>query len=192
MRRGSARNDRRTSRGAARGQPAVPILRRPWTARSGPDVSDLRRRVPLVRRALPRERAATRSDQATLIERPDRMVGELRREVRGEGRRARPGSATMLNRFGGAPVDEVDLARRVAPDVERLRGTLPDAGRLCEVMASEGIDFATMLFYQAIHSAPLHGDFVRLIDGLPAAAAAGPAAGKLLVVPAMFYRERPA
>jgi hypothetical protein len=98
----------------------------------------------------------------------------------------------MLNGFGGAPIDEVDLARRVAPDVERLHGNVPDARRLSEVMGSEGIDFATMLFYQAIHASPLHGEFVRLIDGLPASAATGPVAGKLLIVPAMFYRERPA
>jgi len=98
----------------------------------------------------------------------------------------------MLNGFGGAPIDEVDLARQVAPAVERLSGEIPDVRRLREAMLSQGIDFATMLFHQAIHASPLHGEFARLIDGLPVSAMAGPAAGKLIIVPAMFYRERPA
>jgi len=103
----------------------------------------------------------------------------------------------MLNGFGGAPIDEVDLARQVAPTVERLRGEIPDTRGLREVMLSKGVDFATMLYFQAIHASPLHGEFARLIDGLPASGMAGPPApgtscGKLLIVPAMFYRERPA
>ena len=96
----------------------------------------------------------------------------------------------------GAPVDEVALALRVAPEVAALGGELPGLDDLAAAANRHGLDYATMLFYRAILDSPRHGAFAREIDALPAAppvskAPAGPPRPRLLIVPALFYRERP-
>jgi hypothetical protein len=75
--------------------------------------------------------------------------------------------------------------------VSSLSGTVPDTRELERVTAEHGLDFATMAFYRAVLASPIHGGFVRLVDGhstAPRPRLRGPA---LLIVPAMFHRERP-
>ena len=99
----------------------------------------------------------------------------------------------------GAPVDEVALARQVAPSVAALEGEIPDRSALAHVAAERGLDYATMLFYRAILDSPYHGAFARALDAIPAAPPESaeplepirPHGGRVLIVPAYFYRERP-
>jgi hypothetical protein len=97
----------------------------------------------------------------------------------------------MLRGYGDAPVDEVGLAWRAESSVKSLQGRLPDVAELGRITAEHGLDFATMVFYRAVLGSPDYGDFVRLVDSYsmePRPRAPGPT---LLIVPAMFYRERP-
>jgi hypothetical protein len=93
--------------------------------------------------------------------------------------------------YGDAPVDEVDLTWRVRATVESLRGTVPGIEELGHISSEHGLDFATMVFYQAVLASPVHGEFVRGVDGTRAEPRALTTRPRLLIVPAMFYRERP-
>src|SRR6266850_4823676 len=93
--------------------------------------------------------------------------------------------------YGDAPVDEVNLTWRSQSAVERLEGRIPNMGDLKRLTAEQGLDFATMVFYRAVLASPVHSEFVRRVDGAPVAARARLMGPKLLIVPAMFYRERP-
>jgi hypothetical protein len=97
----------------------------------------------------------------------------------------------LFRGYGDAPVDEVDLAWRAEDTVNRLHGRVPDTEALKRIASEHGLDFATTIFYRAVLASPVHREFVRLIDEYPAAPVARTARSKLLVVPAMFYRERP-
>jgi hypothetical protein len=97
----------------------------------------------------------------------------------------------MFGSYGDAPVDEIALAERVEPHVRALRGAVPDVAVLRAVTDEHGLDFATMLYYRAVHESPEHGEFVRRLDARPAAPVPRPVDTTLLVVPAMFHRERP-
>ena len=93
--------------------------------------------------------------------------------------------------YGDAPVDEVDLTWRSQSAVERLQGLVPNRGDLQRLTTEQGLNFATMVFYRAVLASPLYAQFVRLVDDYqvtPRTRLVGP---KLLIVPAMFYRERP-
>jgi len=97
----------------------------------------------------------------------------------------------LFRGYGDAPVDEVGLAWRAEDTVKRLQGKVPDTGELKRIASEHGLDFATTVFYRAVLASPVHGDFVRLIDEYPAEPFARAGQSTLLVVPAMFYRERP-
>jgi hypothetical protein len=97
----------------------------------------------------------------------------------------------LFRGYGDAPVDEVGLAWRAEDTVRRLQGRVPDTQDLKRIASEHGLDFATTVFYRGVLASPAHGEFVRLIDEYPAAPIARAAQSKLLVVPAMFYRERP-
>ena len=93
--------------------------------------------------------------------------------------------------YGDAPVDEVALASRVEAHVRGLRGAVPDTPALRRVTVEQGLDSATMVFFQAVLASPVHGDFVRRVDARPAAPCSPSNPSTLLIVPAMFHRERP-
>jgi hypothetical protein len=93
--------------------------------------------------------------------------------------------------YGDAPVDEVDLAWRVRDTVASLRGAVPGIEELGRVSSEHGLDFATMVFYKAVLASPEHGEFVRRIEGTRVEPRGSTARPRLLIVPAMFYRERP-
>jgi hypothetical protein len=92
--------------------------------------------------------------------------------------------------YGDAPVDEVELSSRSQPVVERLQGSVPTTDDLAQIAREQGLDLATMVFYQAVLASPTHAAFTRLVDGQ--SVAPRPRTGPtLLIVPAMFYKERP-
>jgi hypothetical protein len=93
--------------------------------------------------------------------------------------------------YGDAPVDEIDLARRADPYVARFAGRVPTTAELSALARDADLDLATMAFYRAVLASPDHGAFVRRVDATPAAPPARPGRLRLLIVPAMFYRERP-
>ena len=93
--------------------------------------------------------------------------------------------------YGDAPVDEVELASRAEPHVVLLRGAVPDSGALARLTTERGLDVATMVFYRAVLASAVHGEFVRTVDGQHAKPSGRTQGPTLLVVPAMFHRERP-
>jgi hypothetical protein len=97
----------------------------------------------------------------------------------------------MLRGYGDAPVDEVALASRADHRVSSLRGAVPDTATLGQITADGGLDLATMVFYRAVLASPVHGEFVRVIDRQPTGPSPRHAGPTLLIVPAMFHRERP-
>lgn len=97
----------------------------------------------------------------------------------------------MLRGYGDAPVDEVDLASRADHRVSSLRGAVPDTAALGQITADGGLDLATMVFYRAVLASPVHGEFVRVVDRQLTAPSRRHRAPTLLIVPAMFHRERP-
>ena len=97
----------------------------------------------------------------------------------------------LVRGYGDAPVDEVGLAWRAEEAVARLQGRVPDTAELKRIATEHGLDFATTVFYRGVLASPVHGEFVRLIDGYAPAPSGNAGQSKLLVVPAMFYRERP-
>jgi hypothetical protein len=97
----------------------------------------------------------------------------------------------MLRAYGDAPVDEVSLAWRAEPWVSSLRGSVPDTTVLQRMTDEHGLDFATMVFYRAVLASTAHGDFVRLVERQATAPCPRSPGTTLLIVPAMFHRERP-
>jgi hypothetical protein len=97
----------------------------------------------------------------------------------------------MLRGYGDAPVDEVSLTWRAESCVSSLRGRVPDTTELQQIAAEHGLDVATMVFYRAVLASPVHGEFVRLVDGHSTAPLARSPGPTLQIVPAMFHRERP-
>ena len=93
--------------------------------------------------------------------------------------------------YGDAPVDEVGLTWRVRATVESLRGAVPGIEELGRISSEHGLDFATMVFYQAVLASPVHGPFIRRLESMRAEPRALTTRPRLLIVPAMFYRERP-
>lgn len=99
----------------------------------------------------------------------------------------------MRKLYVSAPVDEVLLARAVAPAVAQLQGRLPDKADLERAASEHDMDFATMLLYQAIRASPLHGRFIAAVDAEPLAGAPEPEPipAKVLVIPALFHGHYP-
>jgi hypothetical protein len=90
-----------------------------------------------------------------------------------------------------APVDEVKLAQRVAPAVERLNGRLPTSDELRDQSRESGLDFATMLLYRAIHAVPAYQSFIDALDAEAVTTEHTPVAAKVLIVPALFHGHYP-
>jgi hypothetical protein len=64
---------------------------------------------------------------------------------------------------------------------------------LADLTARHGVDYATSLFYDRIRRAPQNRELVAALDGDDAAGgeAMPRVRGRLLIAPALFYRERP-
>ena len=64
---------------------------------------------------------------------------------------------------------------------------------LADLSARHGVDFATMLFHDRIRSAPRNRDIVAALDSpdVRRPTAGVRARGRILIAPALFYRERP-
>jgi hypothetical protein len=97
----------------------------------------------------------------------------------------------------GARADAV-IAGREGELLARVRAAYPDVyyehctrELLGDLAVRHGIDFATTLFYDRIRRAPQNRALVDALDGAGSAPAIGRARGRVLIVPALFYRERP-
>jgi hypothetical protein len=90
-----------------------------------------------------------------------------------------------------APVDDVMLARATRDQVAALQGRLPSTPELKAVADQHGLDFATMLLYQAMLASPLHGPFIAALDSEPVCTTYPPIAAKVLVIPALFHAHYP-
>ncbi len=89
-----------------------------------------------------------------------------------------------------APIDEVQLARKAQTHVDEFGGRIPTATELTELTQSQGVDMATMAFYEAVRAAEHNRDFVDAVDQQPV----GQSTDKritLLILPALFYQEHP-
>lgn len=90
-----------------------------------------------------------------------------------------------------APVDDVLLAERTRAHVSALEGRLPSNAQLKELAAEHGLDFSTMVLYQAVQASPLHGAFIAALDSEPVSTSHAPVAAKVLVIPALFHAHYP-
>jgi hypothetical protein len=84
----------------------------------------------------------------------------------------------------------VKLARQAQAHVDALAGRIPSAGELTRITESEGIDLATMVFYQAVRNAEHNRAFVDGVDGQQINEYENTGV-TLLIIPALFYREHP-
>jgi hypothetical protein len=90
-----------------------------------------------------------------------------------------------------APVDDVKLAQATRAHVDALGGRLPTTAQLKDIADRQGLDFSTMVLYQALHASPLHGAFIEALDKEPVSTSHAPLAAKILVIPALFHAHYP-
>lgn len=90
-----------------------------------------------------------------------------------------------------APVDDVLLAERVRGHVRALEGALPTNAQLKGIAGEHGLDFSTMVLYQALHASPVHGPFIAALDSEAVSTSHAPVAAKILVIPALFHAHYP-
>lgn len=94
--------------------------------------------------------------------------------------------------FSTSPVDEIALLA----EADRLLGGEPvaclDGAALRRATTSHGVDLATAMAYRAFHRDPVNGAFLARLAASPTTADERLGGGRpLLVVPTMYYRERP-
>lgn len=90
-----------------------------------------------------------------------------------------------------APVDDVMLAEATRSQVGALGGRLPDTPELQALAGRHGLDFATMVLYQAMLASPVHGPFIAALDREPVCTTHAPVGAKVLVIPALFHGHYP-
>lgn len=90
-----------------------------------------------------------------------------------------------------APVDDVKLAQATRAHVDALAGQLPTNAQLKDIAGQHGLDFSTMVLYQALHASPLHSAFINALDSEPVSTSHTPVATRILVIPAMFHAHYP-
>ncbi len=90
-----------------------------------------------------------------------------------------------------APVDDVLLAERVRGHVSALDGQLPTNAQLKVIADEHGLDFSTMVLYQALHASPAHSEFIAALDKEPVSTAHAPLKTKVVVIPALFHAHYP-
>ena len=97
----------------------------------------------------------------------------------------------MVQYYLCPPVDEVRLAREVAPLVRSFNGAVPSVAGLIELTRQHGLDTSTMALYEALRTAPANAEFIAQIEAEPVVVDPAPATAKILAVPALFYRHYP-
>ena len=90
-----------------------------------------------------------------------------------------------------APVDDVLLAESVRGHVSALQGGLPSNAQLKDIAGEHGLDFSTMVLYQALHASPVHSAFIAALDAEAVSTSHAPVAAKILVIPALFHAHYP-
>jgi hypothetical protein len=68
---------------------------------------------------------------------------------------------------------------------------LPGAGQLQQCAADNGLELATAAFYQAVLASSVHGQFCDQVNRISLSAGPARRALNLLIVPALFYEEKP-
>jgi hypothetical protein len=97
----------------------------------------------------------------------------------------------MLRPYVAPMVDEVGLLARAAEESRSFGGNVPNRDTLHDLTQQRGIDMATAIFYQSILASPVHGPFVRAVDGELPVPVPAPSRLHLLIVPALYYQELP-
>jgi len=97
----------------------------------------------------------------------------------------------MSKLYGSAPIDEIRLAHQAADYVTALNGELPTGENLRQLTREQGIELATMIFYQSILSTNEHREFIAKVDNTEIQKKYLRGEIKLFIVPAFFYKEYP-
>jgi hypothetical protein len=93
--------------------------------------------------------------------------------------------------FGAVSDAERRLLARAASAYPDLCYEGCSHARLSEISRRDGVDLATAVFYDRIRRAPRNQPLVRALESPAFDRATDFARGRLLIVPALFYRERP-
>lgn len=97
----------------------------------------------------------------------------------------------MLKPFVAPMQDEVGLLARAAEEASAYKGCIPDRETLQRLVATQGIDLATAIFYQSILASSSSGPFIRAVDAEVAAPLPSMSRARVLLVPALYYQELP-
>jgi hypothetical protein len=100
-------------------------------------------------------------------------------------------TAGTASLFGPRSTAESRLLERAAASHPHLSHEQCTHEQLRSLVRCEGIDFATALFFDRIRRAPANAALVRALETPAFDGRTGFARGRLLIVPALFYRERP-
>ena len=113
------------------------------------------------------------------------VATDLARDV---DRRATAGTASL---FGPRSAVEVRLLEKAAVSYPDLRFEHCTHEQLRAIVKREGIDLATAVLFDRIRRVPGNLGLVRALETAAFDGMADFARGRLLIVPALFYRERP-
>lgn len=97
----------------------------------------------------------------------------------------------MVQYYICPPVDEVSLAREVAPLVRGFDGTVPSVERLIELTRTHGLETSTMALYEALRTVPANAELIARIESEPVVTAPASTRVKILAIPALFYQHYP-
>ncbi len=100
-------------------------------------------------------------------------------------------AACTASLFGPRSTAESRLLEKAAASHPHLRLEQCTHEQLRSLVRSEGIDFATALLFDRIRRAPANAALVHALEAPTFDGRTGFARGRLLIVPALFYRERP-
>jgi hypothetical protein len=87
------------------------------------------------------------------------------------------------------PTDEVQLAADALPFAAPFNGRIPTRAEIRSLLAQHGIDLTTRILYEIIYEG--NHAFIHEIDQIEPCASPKTAAFKLLIVPALLYKEHP-
>lgn len=93
--------------------------------------------------------------------------------------------------MSGFDSHEQQLVVRAMPYLKALAGHVPDRTYLAQLARREDVDLATMLWYQALRHSHCDRAFIQAIEARPATPPSAAGRVQLIVIPALFYRERP-
>jgi len=95
----------------------------------------------------------------------------------------------MTKTLAAPLLDEVKLARAAVELAAQFKGHIPTRAELQSLTQSRGIDLSTRALYQTLIDS--NRDFMQTIDRIEPDPSPAPAKLKLLIAPALFYKERP-